>query len=220
MIYSQIELMMPVLPIPVASTTKECPPPGRLIVLTGPSGVGKGTLLKSLLKQHPELHYSVSVTTRSPRPGEIQGKHYYFTNRSQFEQMVAQGEFLEWAEFAGNYYGTPKKAVAEQLRAGKSVVLEIELDGARQISSSFPNTLRIFILPPSVEELEQRLRGRGQDSEAAIARRLLHAKEEIDAAGEFDIQIINDDLQAAVEKIAAVLLSPVKSRVKEGISRS
>ncbi|MEB3181362.1 MAG: guanylate kinase [Nostocaceae cyanobacterium] len=212
--------MMPVLPIPVASTIKECPPPGRLIVLTGPSGVGKGTLLKSLLKRHQELHYSVSVTTRSPRPGEIDGKHYYFTNRSQFEQMVAQGEFLEWAEFAGNYYGTPKKAVAEQLRAGKSVVLEIELDGARQISSSFPNALRIFILPPSVEELEQRLRGRGQDSEAAIARRLLRAKEEIDAAGEFDIQIINDDLQAAVEKIAAVLLSPVKSPVKEGMCRS
>lgn len=205
---------MPVLPTPVASTTKPCRPTGRLIVLTGPSGVGKGTLLKSLLARHSELHYSVSFTTRSPRPGEIHGKHYYFTNRSQFEQMVAQGEFLEWAEFAGNYYGTPKKAVAEQILAGNSVLLEIELDGARQIHSFFPNALRIFILPPSLEELEQRLRGRGQDSPEAIARRLRRAQEEIDAAGEFDIQIINDNLATAVEKIAAVLLLPIKSPVK------
>lgn len=196
---------MQVLSIQNGATTQECPPLGRLIVLTGPSGVGKGTLMRSLLQCHPELYYSVSVTTRSPRPGEIDGKNYYFINRNKFEQLVAQGEFLEWAEFAGNYYGTPREAVLNQIRAGKTVVLEIELDGARQIRTSFPSALSIFILPPSFEELEQRIRGRGQDSSEAIARRLQSAQKEIQAADEFDIQIVNDDLETALQQIAAAL---------------
>jgi guanylate kinase len=169
--------------------------------------VGKGTLVRALLKSHPELYLSVSVTTRSPRPGEINGKHYYFVSRSQFEQMVAQSEMLEWAEFAGNFYGTPRKPVEEKIREGKTVLLEIELEGARQIRASFPNALRIFILPPSLQALEQRLRGRGQDSEEAIARRLGRAKEEIDAAGEFDVEVINDDLETALKDIEAALFS-------------
>lgn len=196
---------MQVLSIQNGATTKECPPLGRLIVLTGPSGVGKGTLMRSLLQRYPELYYSVSVTTRSPRTGEIDGKNYYFISRNKFEQLVAQGEFLEWAEFAGNYYGTPRQAVINQIRAGKTVVLEIELEGARQIRASFPSALSIFILPPSFEELEQRIRNRGQDSEEAIARRLQCAQEEIKAAEEFDIQIVNDDLEIAVNAIAAAL---------------
>jgi guanylate kinase len=196
-----------VLPTKSAAKTKECPPPGRLIVLTGPSGVGKGTLMKALLQRHPELYFSVSVTTRSPRPGEINGKHYYFVSRDRFEQMVAQGELLEWAEFAGNYYGTPRQPVEEKIQEGKLVVLEIELEGARQIRSSFPSALRIFILPPSLKELEQRIRGRGQDSEEAIVRRLRRAQEEINAADEFDIQIINDNFDTALTSIEAALFA-------------
>ncbi|QSJ20784.1 guanylate kinase [Nostoc sp. UHCC 0702] len=197
--------MMQVLPIQSSATTKENQSPGRLIVLTGPSGVGKGTLMRSLLQRHPELYYSVSVTTRSPRPGEINGKNYYFISRSKFEQLVAQGEFLEWAEFAGNYYGTPREAVLNQVLSGKLVVLEIELEGARQIRASFSGALSIFILPPSFEELEKRIRGRGQDSEEAIARRLCRATEEVKAADEFDIQIVNDDLETALNAIEAAL---------------
>ncbi|MFM7372880.1 MAG: guanylate kinase [Sphaerospermopsis kisseleviana] len=196
---------MQVLPIPSGATTPESPSLGKLIVLTGPSGVGKGTLMQKLLQLHPELYYSVSATTRSPRPGEINGQNYYFITRSQFEKLVAQGELLEWAEFAGNYYGTPRAAVLEQIQSGKLVILEIELEGARQIRTSYPNALSIFILPPSFSELEKRIRGRGQDSQEAIARRLNRAQEEIEAAAEFDIQIVNDDLKTALNQIEAVL---------------
>lgn len=182
---------------------------GRLIVLTGPSGVGKGTLLRSLLQRHPQLYLSISVTTRQPRPGEVNGKHYYFVSRPEFDRMVVNNELLEWAEFAGNCYGTPRLSVEEQIRLGKWVVLEIELEGARQIRRSFPEALRIFILPPSIPELEYRLRSRGQDSEAAIIRRLERAKAEIDAASEFDLQVINDDLEKALNRIESVLFAPV-----------
>lgn len=189
------------------ATTNKCLPSGSLIVLTGPSGVGKGTLVRSLLQRHPELYLSVSVTTRSPRAGEIEGIHYYFVSRSHFEQMVANRELLEWAEFADNYYGTPRLPVEEKISQGKWVLLEIELEGARQIRKSFPSALRIFILPPSLTELEQRIRSRGQDSEEAIARRLCRAQEEINAAGEFDIQIINENFETALNAIEAALFA-------------
>ncbi|NWF61252.1 MAG: guanylate kinase [Fischerella sp.] len=197
--------MMQVLSIQSGATTKDCSSPGKLVVLTGPSGVGKGTLMRSLLQRHPEFYYSVSATTRPPRPGEVDGRDYYFISRSKFEQLVAAGEFLEWAEFAGNYYGTPREPVINQICSGKMVVLEIELEGARQIRHSFPSALSIFILPPSFSELEKRIRGRGQDSEEAIARRLRRAQEEINAANEFDIQIVNDDFETALNSIEAAL---------------
>jgi len=184
---------------------------GRLIVLTGPSGVGKGTLMRSLLQRHSELYFSISVTTRAPRPGEIHGKHYYFTDRETFNTLIEQGELLEWASFAGNYYGTPRQQVEEQVRHGKWVILEIELEGARQIRRSFPEVLQIFILPPSLDELEQRLRGRAQDSEEAILRRLKRAEEEINAAGEFDLRVVNDDLEQALSQIEAALFPSVES---------
>jgi guanylate kinase len=192
---------MQVLPIHIGANTKECPPLGKLIVLTGPSGVGKGTLMNAILQRYPELHYSVSATTRSPRPGEVNGKNYHFITRSEFEKLVTQGEFLEWAEFAGNCYGTPREAVLNHIQSGKLVVLEIELEGARQIRHTFPSALSIFILPPSFAELEKRIRGRGQDAEEAISRRLNRAEEEIAAADEFDLQIINNDFEQALQEI-------------------
>ena len=199
--------MTQVLPMNSSADPKQCQTAGRLIVLTGPSGVGKGTLVRSLLQSHPELYLSVSVTTRSPRPGEINAKHYYFVSRQQFEQMIAQEQLLEWAQFAGNCYGTPRQQVEEKIQQGKSVLLEIELEGARQIRTSFPEAMRIFILPPSMQELEQRLRSRGQDSEEAIARRLRRAEEEINAAGEFDFKIVNDNFETALKDIEAALFS-------------
>jgi guanylate kinase len=199
--------MTQVLPMNSSADPKQCQTAGRLIVLTGPSGVGKGTLVRSLLQSHPELYLSVSVTTRSPRPGEINAKHYYFVSREQFDMMIAQEQLLEWAQFAGNCYGTPRQQVEEKIQQGKSVLLEIELEGARQIRTSFPEAMRIFILPPSMQELEQRLRGRGQDSEEAIARRLRRAEEEINAAGEFDFKIVNDNFETALKDIEAALFS-------------
>jgi guanylate kinase len=178
---------------------------GRLIVLTGPSGVGKGTLLKELLLRHPELYVSISATTRSPRSDEVEGVNYYFLTRDRFTEMITAQQLLEWAEFAGNYYGTPTQPVQEQINQGRSVILEIELLGARQVAQIFPESLKIFILPPSVAELEARIRTRGQDPEAAILQRLERAQAEMDAAGEFDIQIVNDDLQTALEQIEAAI---------------
>lgn len=178
---------------------------GRLIVITGPSGVGKGTLVKLLLQQHSDLYLSVSATTRPPRQGEVDGQDYYFTTRKKFEAMIEAGEFLEWAEYAGNYYGTPRQAVEKQIASGQQILLEIEVVGARKVRESFPQALRIFILPPSIEELEHRLRSRGKDTEDAIARRLESAKTEIAAADEFDHQVVNDNLDTTLEKIQALI---------------
>lgn len=178
---------------------------GKLIVLTGPSGVGKGTLLKRLLKQHSSLCLSLSATTRSPRPGEIDGEHYLFVDRDHFTKLQENHELLEWAEFAGNFYGTPRKPIEDQIAQGKWIVLEIELVGARQIRQIFPDATQVFILPPSLEELESRLRSRGHDSEESIARRLKRAAVEIEAASEFDVQVINDNLDVALATIEEYL---------------
>ena len=178
---------------------------GQLIVITGPSGVGKGTIVRSLLQSHPNLYLSISATTRQPRAGEIEGVDYYFLSRTEFENAIARGEFIEWAEYASNYYGTPKIKIEEQIALGKSILLEIEVVGARKIAKIFPDALRIFILPPSIEALEQRIRGRGKNSEESIARRIAIAKTEIDASDEFDYTIVNDDLQSAIAEVEAVI---------------
>ena len=181
--------------------------PGKLIVLTGPSGVGKGTIVQALLARYPQLYLSISATTRQPREGEVNAKDYYFVARKAFEKMVEEEQLLEWAEYADNYYGTPRAPVEEQILKGKSVLLEIEVVGARAIGQTFPDALRLFILPPSLTELESRLRGRGQDPEASISRRLQRAREEIAARGEFDRQIVNDDLENALAAIEAAIFA-------------
>lgn len=192
---------MSVIPVPSQPSAQT----GQVVVLTGPSGVGKGTLLRSVLSQHPELHLSVSATTRSPRPGEVEGQDYYFVSQSVFEDWVATGQLLEWAEYAGNYYGTPRQPVLAQLAQGKTVILEIELEGARQVRQTFPEALQVFVLPPSLAVLEERLRGRSQDSAAAIEKRLDRAKVEIAAADEFDVQIVNDSLDQAIVALETTL---------------
>lgn len=177
----------------------------QLIVLAGPSGVGKGTLLARLLQAHPELGVSVSVTTRAPRAGEVNGEQYHFVSRDRFSDLVEDDELLEWAEFAGNCYGTPKAPIKAALEKGQSIILEIELLGARQIRKSFPEAKQIFVMPPSEAALEARIRSRGQDSEAAIEKRLAQAKVELAAASEFDLRIVNDDLEVALAQLETAI---------------
>ena len=185
---------------------------GRLVVITGPSGVGKGTLLQAIFQDHPELHFSVSATTRSPRPNEIDGQHYYFLTLEEFQNKIQQSDFLEWAKFAGNFYGTPKHPIQEKVSTGKTVILEIELEGARQVRKTAPDATQIFILPPSLEELESRIRARAQDKPDAIAARLERAKVEIAAAEEFDYTVINDDLQHAQQRLESLIFFAGESK--------
>jgi len=179
--------------------------PGRLTVITGPSGVGKGTLVNRLLERQPTIWLSVSATTRAPRPGEQEGVQYFFVERPAFEQLVAGGGLLEWAEFAGNFYGTPRQPVEAQLAAGHPVLLEIELEGARQVRQSFPEAFQLFVAPPSFAELESRIRGRGTDSEEAIQRRLARARVELEAAAEFDAVLVNADLETALLELERLM---------------
>ncbi|WP_017326484.1 guanylate kinase [Synechococcus sp. PCC 7336] len=179
---------------------------GRLIVVTGPSGVGKGTLLAAIRRRHPELQMSISATTRSPRPGEIDGVHYFFYTREQFESLRDRGQFLEWAEFAGNLYGTPLAPVKQRLQAGEDVILEIELQGARQVARTWPEAFKLFIRPPSLAELERRLRERGQDTEESIQKRLATAELELKAESEFDLAIVNDRIDRAVQELETAIL--------------
>ncbi|AFY30326.1 guanylate kinase [Cyanobium gracile] len=181
------------------------PSSGRLTVITGPSGVGKGTLVSRLLQRHPALWLSVSATTRSPRPGESDGQHYFFLTRPDFEAQVAGGGFLEWAEFAGHLYGTPRGPVEAHLAQGRPVLLEIELEGARQVRRTFPAAFQVLIKPPSFEELERRIRGRGTDSDEAITRRLARAREELTAEAEFDAVLVNADLGEALQELERLL---------------
>ena len=178
---------------------------GKLIVITGPSGVGKGTLVQFLLQRHPQPRVSISATTRAPRLGEVEGVDYYFLNKKDFETAILNQELLEWAEYAGNYYGTPKAQVIQQIELGNYVLLEIELAGARAIANIFPDAKRIFILPPSIEELEARIRTRGTNSEESIIKRLAIAREEIAASDEFDFQIVNDDLEKAIASLETAI---------------
>ncbi len=181
------------------------PTPRPLTVLTGPSGVGKGTLVQLLRQRHPQLWLSVSATTRPPRPGEQEGVHYFFHSPATFDALVEGGGLLEWARFAGNGYGTPRAAVEERLAQGIPVLLEIELEGARQVRRHCPEAFQVFVRPPSLAELERRIRGRGTDSEEAIVRRLARAEEELQAEPEFDAVVVNHELPQAVAELERLM---------------
>ncbi|MDN5331104.1 MAG: guanylate kinase [Tepidanaerobacteraceae bacterium] len=180
---------------------------GMLIVLSGPSGAGKGTLCNLLLKRRPELVLSVSVTTRPPRPGEVNGVNYYFTDEENFKKMVDNGEFLEWAKVYNNYYGTPKKFVEEHLKQGKDVILEIDIQGARQVKENCPDAIFIFILPPDIEELKNRIIKRGSESKESLDLRVKSAEEELKAMYDYDYAVVNDVLEEAVKKLESIIVA-------------
>lgn len=178
---------------------------GLLILISGPSGTGKGTVCDLLRKNHPEISYSISATTRQPRPGEQDGVNYYFYDKEKFRQMIDAGELLEWAEVYGNYYGTPKQKVLDRLNAGEDILLEIDTQGALNVMKAVPEGLFIFLLPPSLEELANRLKGRGTETEESLQRRLGAAVDEIKIAHNYRYVVVNDKVEAAEEAIAGII---------------
>jgi guanylate kinase len=178
---------------------------GRLIVLAGPSGVGKGAIVARLLAALPDLELSISATTRGPRPREDEGRHYYFVDREQFDEMIESGGFLEWADIFGERYGTPSEPVARALGEGRDVLVEIDIQGARQVKAADPAAYMVFITPPSLQELERRLRTRGTETDAQIRRRLAKASDELAAEPEFDVTVVNDDLERAAFEVVQVV---------------
>ena len=178
---------------------------GRLFVYAGASGVGKGTIMKELLKRNESIKLSVSATTRNPREGEVHGREYFFVTKEKFEEMISDNGFLEHAQYCGNYYGTPKSYVDEQLEKGFNVFLEIELQGAQNVLKLRPDAVSIFILPPTLEELERRLRDRGTETEKDILNRLSQASVEMEHAKMYQYNVVNDDLEKAIEDVLEIV---------------
>ena len=178
---------------------------GKLVLYSGSSGVGKGTILEKLRELDDNIWVSVSNTTRQPRKGEQDGVHYHFVTREAFEELISQDGFLEYAEYCGNYYGTPLAQLREKIAEGKTVFLEIEVEGALQVMKKYPDVLSIFIVPPSFEVLEKRLRNRGTEDEATIEKRLEKAKEEIGCRGRYRYNVINNDLDTAVREVYDII---------------
>lgn len=178
---------------------------GCLIVVSGPSGTGKGTVCSALLEKHKEIAYSISATTRQPRTGEVDGVNYYFLAKNVFEKMIEDGELLEWAEVYGNYYGTPLKKIQERLADGQDILLEIDTQGAMSVKDKFPDEIYIYIMPPSLKELERRLKTRGTDSAESIERRLKSAAGEMEIAERYNYIVVNEQVEQAVEQIAAIV---------------
>jgi guanylate kinase len=182
----------------------------RLTVVSGPSGVGKSSVLSEVRRQVPEVYFSVSATTRAPRPGEVDGVHYHFVSVAEFERMIADGEMLEHARYAGNFYGTPRKPVQEAIAAGKPAVLEIELQGARQVRKAWPDAQLVMLLPPSWDELVDRLTGRGTEPADVVEKRLAAARDELAAEPEFDETVVNADVQSATSELVRLILGHEK----------
>ena len=180
---------------------------GTLVVVSGFAGTGQGTVMKELLGRYDSYALSISATTRNPRPGEVDGREYFFKTTEEFEQMIEKGEFVEHACYVGNYYGTPKKYVQEQLEAGKDVILEIEIQGALNIKKQFPDALLLFIAPPSADVLKSRLVGRGTETEDVIEQRLARAVEESKGIENYDYLVVNDDLDECVETVHQMIQS-------------
>ena len=190
---------------------------GKTFIFSGPSGVGKSTILKGLMEKRKNLYFSVSATTREARPGEENGVHYHFLKEETFHFWRAQGEFLEYAQYVGNFYGTPKRYVDMAMEEGKDVILDIEVQGAIQVSEKRPETVRIFVAPPSWTELERRLNQRGTDSPEKIHQRLQRAKEEMESASFYDYIVINDSVEKAVDELDAIMTAEhcrVQDRLK------
>jgi guanylate kinase len=185
-------------------------------VLAGPSGVGKGAIVVRLLAALPDLELSISATTRAPRPKEDEGRHYYFVDRDQFDRMIEAGGFLEWADIFGERYGTPREPVARALAAGRDVLVEIDVQGARQVKAAEPDAYLVFIKPPSLEELERRLRSRGTETDQQIRRRLAKAADELAAEAEFDVTVVNDDLEVAAREVVR-LVDGLRRRTIDGV---
>lgn len=180
---------------------------GKTFIISGPSGVGKSTVLRELFKGREDLYFSISATTREPREGEQDGVHYHFVDVERFQQLIEADALLEYAEYVGNFYGTPKKYVDKAMNEGKDVILDIEVQGALQVCAKRPETVCIFIAPPSWEELERRLKGRGTDSDEKIQKRLLRAKAELQTADVYDYFVINDSVEQAVRELSAIMLA-------------
>lgn len=178
---------------------------GLLVVISGPSGTGKGTVIRQMLEDNPQVRLSVSATTRPPREGEQHGEHYFFVSRAEFEQMIAQNDVLEYAEYCGRYYGTPKAPIETWRNEGNDVLLEIEVQGGAQVKEKCPECVTIFILPPSEAELENRLRGRGTEDEETIQKRLATAKKELKEADRYDYRVVNTDVAATAAEIMEIL---------------
>ena len=178
---------------------------GHLFIVSAPSGAGKTTLVRLLLEKDPGIRVSISSTTRPPRTGENDGREYHFVDVQYFLEMVSRGDFLEWAEVHGNYYGTSRRWIEAEMTAGRDVLLEIDWQGAQQVRKAFPSAIGIFILPPSLEELKSRLSGRGTDSAETIARRIAAARDEMRHVDEFAYVIINDDLQQALDNLRSIV---------------